>query len=614
MNVTKLIFDVRNPLLKWFSKQARPNKSQKTNGKQLERITVTCHTTGNGFTIPFPNGSIDVPDQKGGYAIASGCGSGKTESIKSLIRQKWDKGILYCVDTIAECVKMYSWVKENLVGVKLNGQTLTEDDIFMLHSGVDFSEIQRYKNNPDLIVNCRILIITHVRFLTDLINLFVTYEPNNTSPNIPSFDGDFGKLMIQNNLREYLIFDETPLFLKPFISIPKEILGIFSIGNNGGYQCKSLPDMKEYYQRFIKGSILDYCKGDTKLDQKKREVVLNLISRYYHQWITEKDKKKYDIHFYPADLIVPNMNTHVLIYEGVGDVLFKNARDFKLLDIPKKYNVSVQFNKFSFGLIRKNTPETQPESDFIFKVKTICDSLAGKTLIVVWKNFNDADDLNDETNKSEWRDRVKSELKRMGLNESDFSVTYYGARDTKSTNEYRDYQNIILCGNWDLPNSVSSRFNKAYHSVISQDDYKFWYFVQLISRIGIRNNNGNNFKVYYSGDYKDDLMKALEVYFNQNILNIPSRKKAVPVWQSEVEKHGKMYVPNIGKLIVYNPDLEKAIISHDSTFRLDITLDEIYRRLGKTTRKKEKKPFKPLIIFLAKYFGITLNIITKKKP
>lgn len=88
---------------------------------------------------------------------------------------------------------------------------------------------------------------------------------------------------------------------------------------------------------------------------------------------------------------------------------------------------------------------------------------------------------------------------------------------------------------------------------------------------------------------------------------------AVPAWQSEVEKYGKMYVPYIEKLIVYNPDLEKAIISHDSTFRLDITLDEIYMRLGRTTKKKEKKPFKPLIRFLDKHFGITLNIQIKKK-
>lgn len=41
---------------------------------------------------------IDVPDERGGYIISSGCGSGKTESIKSLIRNKYNDGILYCVD------------------------------------------------------------------------------------------------------------------------------------------------------------------------------------------------------------------------------------------------------------------------------------------------------------------------------------------------------------------------------------------------------------------------------------------------------------------------------------------------------------------------------------
>ena len=52
-----------------------------------ELFDIIPNSTGNGFRMQLSTGVIDVPDDNGGYIISSGCGSGKTESIKSLIRQ-----------------------------------------------------------------------------------------------------------------------------------------------------------------------------------------------------------------------------------------------------------------------------------------------------------------------------------------------------------------------------------------------------------------------------------------------------------------------------------------------------------------------------------------------
>ena len=82
-----------------------------------ELFDITPHPTGSGFRMRLKTGEIDVPDGCGGYIISSGMGSGKTESIKSLIRQKYDEGILYCVDTRDELKKMYRWIIEELVSV-----------------------------------------------------------------------------------------------------------------------------------------------------------------------------------------------------------------------------------------------------------------------------------------------------------------------------------------------------------------------------------------------------------------------------------------------------------------------------------------------------------------
>ena len=50
-----------------------------------ELFNISPHFTGDGFTMCLKTGVIDVPDKHGGYLVSSGQGSGKTESIKSLI-------------------------------------------------------------------------------------------------------------------------------------------------------------------------------------------------------------------------------------------------------------------------------------------------------------------------------------------------------------------------------------------------------------------------------------------------------------------------------------------------------------------------------------------------
>ena len=81
-----------------------------------ELFNISPHSTGDGFTMDLKTGVVDVPDENGGYIISTSMGAGKTESIKSLIRQKYNDGILYCVDTKEEELKkMYCWIMEELV-------------------------------------------------------------------------------------------------------------------------------------------------------------------------------------------------------------------------------------------------------------------------------------------------------------------------------------------------------------------------------------------------------------------------------------------------------------------------------------------------------------------
>lgn len=123
-----------------------------------ELFNITPNSTGEGFRMQLSTGVIDVPDDNGGYIISSGCGSGKTESIKSLIRQKYNSGILYCVDTRDELGKMYDWILANLVNRELGyGDILRESDVMIISSDKERSFfLNQYRDNPEILMEKRL--------------------------------------------------------------------------------------------------------------------------------------------------------------------------------------------------------------------------------------------------------------------------------------------------------------------------------------------------------------------------------------------------------------------------------------------------------------------------
>ena len=590
--------------------------------KNKERIQVQLSNSGNGFTIPFKNGDITISDQADGYVVSCGCGTGKTESIKSLIRQRWNKGILYCVDTKSECSKMYNWIMDNLVGEKIGKEKLRKEDILLIHGDADFEDMNLYRTKPEELLKRKIILITHVRFMTDMINAFLIYQPLASSPVLQLFDGDFTALMGRQDLRAYILFDETPLFFRPFTKFPKPLLGIFSEDTPSGYVLKDVVKLRAAYEEFLKGTTLDFYKGNSKLDELKRETMLKLIPKYYDAW-RKSNENECAISFTPSELIVPDQQSHVIIYEGVGDALFNGPSHFKLLDLPVKYNSPVDFKEFDFSLTRKKQPVSKEVDALVDTILGIyCNTGYQKFLLVVWKDFKDQDAgvTGNTKEKSQFVEELETKLIAKGIPENCFDITYYGASDTKSTNGYRHTDVIILCGTWDLPVSTSSSFSKDYHTKVSQPEYKLWYMTQLVLRIGIRNHDGRKRTIYYSSDYSKDFIQCMDQYLNQNRLVIPSPKGVtVPTWKSIVlTKSGcNKYSSNIEKLITYDPGLENAIMGKTANYTLSITLTDI-DALIPMKGKKQKSSYDRLAKFMKERLGINLviqtNWGTSKKP
>lgn len=546
----------------------------------MNAINVIPSSSGNGFTMNLRNGSINVDDKTGMYVISTGCGAGKSTSIKELIKLKADKGIMYCVDTIAEADKMYHWITDNNI--------LPDSDVLLIHGEIEARENMKvYCETPELIMNKKVIILTHVRFWTDLIDYFLIYKPTSK---VPAFDGDFTKLMARKDLRAYVIFDETPMFYKAFASISRTVLGCFSEKVSGEWKCKGKADLEESYKEFIAGGEDDFCNTTHKLGRIKRDVVLECIPRYWEGW-KQSGEQKMNISFYPKNLWQSTINTHILIYEGAGDILLHDSSCFTLLDIPYKYNAKVNFHEITAPQERRNEFDPIKFNETVNNIIGILKTrLQSKILIVVWKDIGKR--FEDEpSGESDWVNKIDEELKLRGYApDMDYSITYFGSSKTKSTNEFRNHTGIILLGDWNIPYTFANSVEEAFLSETTLEDYRMWYYTQLLSRIGIRNFDGGEYDVWYSSDYNPEFINCISTYLNNNIYNPIEKAKHEPDWLAE--KAGtfrirKEIVTDIQKLAEHDTSLKDYIMANRKEV-FTISLDQLYIICPKSEKKKSK--------------------------
>ena len=569
-----------------------------------ELFNISPHSTGDGFTMDLKTGVVDVPDENGGYIISTSMGAGKTESIKSLIRQKYNDGILYCVDTKEELKKMYRWIIDELVKDKSCG--LNYNDVMIVSSDKDFQyQLSLYRDNPEMLMYKKVILITHVRFWTDLINYFLVYNPDKKEEVRP-FDGDFARLMTRDDLRRYVVFDETPTFIKPFVEFDRSILGVFSkMDGEGKITCMDKDGISAFYDRFIRNTKMDFFNDTYKINRIKRDVVLGLIPKYYNSWMVDEGQKV-GITFNPVDICPDNVaiKTHVLIFEGAGNILFKGSSCFKLLDVKEKYNTVTEFKQVEFGL-KRNRLDNDKFSSILDDVAKLIDK---PSLVVCWKDVNG----NDEgPGISSYAERVRNGLLERKVNPEMFSVTYYGASDNKSTNQYRDMKQIILCGDWSLPNTEAAKIRKAYGTKADSQDLKMWYFAQLITRIGIRKHiKGEVYTVLYTYDFEECFINRLDSYFNKNKL-IPISPMIHEDWKVKLE--GMKIRSNIKSEIITlagSDDKMQQAIVQGKGFRKEVTFD-LLDMLGIRRILHEKQRYNTLVETLKK-IGITLVILSSR--
>lgn len=93
--------------------------------------------------------------------------------------------------------------------------------------------------------------------------------------------------------------------------------------------------------------------------------------------------------------------------------------------------------------------------------------------------------------------------------------TYHGSTDTKSTNAYRTYKNIVFLGDWNIGAKDLQITCQAYDIKLTGDRWHFYYYIQTICRIGIRNHNKGKYNVFFSDDHDQRLQSSTSLFPHQ---------------------------------------------------------------------------------------------------
>lgn len=544
--------------------------------------------------IKLKNRNVELPDDVGNFILSTGCGSGKTYWLERFILTHYMEGMLIIVDSIVSANSLYFDLLTKL--------GLDANDMMLIHSKTDYDVMNEYANNPEEVTKKKVLIMTNVRLYTEYPPVYLLYNKNGVT--LSSFDGDWKKLMNNPNTRRWIIIDEIPGFIQKYATVSKLHLGVLGETDDyGGYKAKEFIVMEKDYNTFIAHSDAAWFDTST-LGKLKTDTALSIIEHEYPKMM--KAQGNAVIQFSPCDF--QTNNSLVLIMEGAGDVLFKDSSIYKLIDIPQKYRAKADFHSFNVpNLNRRNNKHQELIKSMVQSVIAILSSVKGKTLIACWNDFKGDDKgITSDTQNSNDITLVtllSDELTKANIPQDIYSIIYYGSAESKAVNDFKDYSNIILLGKWSLPVSTSSeKFNKAFLTNTTLTRYMLWEYVQLITRIAIRQDMDIN--VFYTDDHNRDFIQTLEKYFNQNILDIPEEHID---WRDKVRKlnNGKRVVSQIERLSQRFPYIPQMIVEGKQNKTINVSLKEVNNLIGKS---KKRRDYKHLISILQK-FGISLVLL-----
>lgn len=411
--------------------------------------------------------------------------------------------------------------------------------------------------------------------------------------------------------------------------------------------CNKLNGLAEFSPKTYLNQIIE---EKTELDKIRNEQFRLTFFGKFNDLSFNENVDEVNINYSFVDLIDPAMMTRIILLDGTSDITLSNSKKFTLLSFDNRYNSPVNLKLFSMnGLERRiKLDKSIPDIDFYIKdkIEGVVDNLSNiikenkKTLIFTWMDLkSDSTEVNDDSNfiqsnASSETEGIKlvSESKSTLINPNqsfykyiqhrledrgfkvgeDFSVEYYGSGKDKAINDYRDYDAVVMCGNYRVPNSVISDFNLMFHTNITGTEYYANRAIQAICRTRIRLHNEDPINVYISSDWSGDTINYIKRYLKVDgyeSLITEESKISIDYMYNELRKISisPKKAEKIAKISTLDENIFRAVVSR-TDYSCSVSFDDLFNVIP--VSRKDTDKYKYLINYLKRAFRVQVNIVS----
>ena len=372
-----------------------------------------------------------------------------------------------------------------------------------------------------------------------------------------------------------------------------------------------------------------------ELNKKRNDIISDMVYDNIDTLVNGKDDKVLLTRTI-SDMLYNDMMSRIMVFEGTGDLTFYNSNLFRVLSVENLTGVGGRYSSpiyirepIPFNIKRsyrnqKEFLETKGERDMEWsKTLDIVESILNSseidekgniipctgTLIQTWKGYSirngdPLDYIETKTGISEnmLSDIVKENLILRGI-KSKFDVIHFMSGLDKATNEFRDFNRVIILGNLQVPNSVVNKFNQDYRVNTTPALFRTYQLSQLVCRTCIRKHNGDPIFIYYTSDINPLVIDRMTRYLTNSNAEDINNNSVTTDELSEIGISNK-WKPVVELFCSLDPEFKRSLICH-FPYTITLTLDEIFNLIPMS--KKETAKYNSLVNYLKK-FNILLDI------
>lgn len=220
------------------------------------------------------------------------------------------------------------------------------------------------------------------------------------------------------------------------------------------------------------------------------------------------------------DYLIPN----VYIFDGTGDILFKESKMFNICDSKYKRELSVNNVYTVHSDISRKSSSYDIVEEYSRIINTICNDNPDKNILVyTWKSSKNKKDI--DNNDDLILDKI---IKSIGDNSNRVEIISYMSGMERVTSEYSNSDILLVLGKFYIPGSVINEINKILSTSLTNEEYIESLIIQCIYRTKARNNE--TIDIYFTDDHSNCLINKI-MYdcncSNYNIIDYDERNRLI---------------------------------------------------------------------------------------